>query len=76
MLELGRASCRREERKKYYDRFQEILAEDQPIIFLYFRDSLPAVASRVHGIEPSPNGITYNFNRWYVPKERQRYTSG
>ncbi len=76
MLEQGRASCKREERKKYYDRFQEILAEDQPIVFLYFRDSLPAVASRVHGIEPSPNGIIYNFNRWYVPKERQRYTSG
>jgi peptide/nickel transport system substrate-binding protein len=76
MLELGRASCKREERKKHYHRLQEILAEDQPIIFLYFRDSLPAVASRVHGIEPSPNGIIYNFNRWYVPKERQRYTSG
>ncbi|OGL13561.1 MAG: peptide-binding protein [Candidatus Rokubacteria bacterium RIFCSPLOWO2_12_FULL_69_21] len=76
MLEQGRASCQREERKKYYERFQEILAEDQPIIFLYFRDALPVVASRVHGIEPSPNGIIYNFNKWYVPKERQRYTSG
>jgi peptide/nickel transport system substrate-binding protein len=76
MLELGRASCKREERKKYYDRLQEILAEDEPIIFLYFRDALPVVASRVRGIEPSPNGITYNFNKWYVPKELQRYTSG
>ncbi len=76
LLELGRASCKREERKKYYDRLQEILAEDQPIIFLYFRDALPVVASRVRGIEPSPNGITHNFNRWYVPKELQRYTAG
>ncbi|MBI4589007.1 MAG: peptide-binding protein [Candidatus Rokubacteria bacterium] len=76
LLELGRASCRREERKRYYDRLQEVLAEDQPIIFLYFRDALPVVSSRVRGIEPSPNGIMYNFNRWYVPKELQRYTSG
>ncbi len=76
LLELGRASCRPEERKKYYDRLQELLAEDQPIIFLYFRDALLAVASRIHGIEPSPNGITFNFIRWYVPKYLQRYTAG
>ncbi|MGH7262516.1 MAG: ABC transporter substrate-binding protein, partial [Candidatus Rokuibacteriota bacterium] len=76
LLELGRASCRREERKKHYDRLQAVLAEDQPIVFLYFRDALPVVSSRVRGIEPSPNGITYNFIRWYVPKALQRYTSG
>ncbi|MBI2153002.1 MAG: peptide-binding protein [Candidatus Rokubacteria bacterium] len=76
MLEVGRASCQRDERKKYYDRFQEILAEDQPIVFLYFRDALPVVSSRVRGIESSPNGITYNFIRWYVPKGLQRYTAG
>jgi peptide/nickel transport system substrate-binding protein len=76
LLELGRASCRREERKRYYDRLQAVLAEDQPIVFLYFRDALPVVASRVRGIEPSPNGIAYNFIRWYVPKALQRYTSG
>ena len=76
LLEMGRASCRREERKPYYDRLQEILAEDVPIVFLYFRDALPVVASRVHGVEASPNGITYNFIRWYVPKHLQRYTSG
>ncbi|MFQ5521417.1 MAG: peptide-binding protein [Candidatus Methylomirabilia bacterium] len=76
LLERGRASCRREERKPYYGRLQEILAEDQPIVFLYFRDALPVVSSRVHGIEPSPNGILFNFIRWYVPRQLQRYTSG
>ena len=76
LLEKGRASCRREERTKYYMRLQEVLAEDQPIIFLFFRDALPVVASRIHGVEPSPNGITFNFIRWYVPKHLQRYTSG
>ncbi|MFQ5829025.1 MAG: peptide-binding protein [Candidatus Methylomirabilia bacterium] len=76
LLERGRGSCRREERKPHYDRLQEVLAGDQPIIFLYFRDALPAVSSRVHGIEPSPNGILFNFIRWYVPKHLQRYTAG
>src|SRR5438132_1626975 len=76
LLEQGRQSCREEERKKSYARLQEILAEDQPIIFLYFRDALPVVSSRVRGIVPSPNGILYNFNKWYVPKHLQRYTAG
>jgi peptide/nickel transport system substrate-binding protein len=75
LLEQGRQSCRQEERKKYYDRIQEILAEEQPIVFLYFPDSLPTVSRRVHGIVESPNGIRFNFPEWYVPRHLQRYTS-
>jgi peptide/nickel transport system substrate-binding protein len=75
LLEQGRQSCRQEERKKYYDRIQEILAEEQPIVFLYFPDSLPTVSRRVHGIVESPNGIRFNFTEWYVPRHLQRYTS-
>jgi peptide/nickel transport system substrate-binding protein len=76
LLEEGRASCHQQERIKYYHRFQEVLAEDQPIVFLYFRDALPVVSSRVQGIQPAPSGIFYNFIQWYVPKQVQRYTSG
>jgi peptide/nickel transport system substrate-binding protein len=76
LLERGRTSCVNAERKKYYDRLQEILAEDQPLIFLYFRDALPAVTSRIHGIEASPNGIRFNFTEWFVPRSLQRYTAG
>lgn len=76
LLEDGRASCHQQERVKYYHRFQEVLAEDQPLVFLYFRDSLPVVSSRVQGIAPAPSGIFYNFIQWYVPKQLQRYTSG
>jgi len=76
LLEEGRASCQQQERIKYYHRFQEVLAEDQPLVFLYFRDALPVVSSRVQGIQPAPSGIFYNFIQWYVPKQVQRYTSG
>jgi peptide/nickel transport system substrate-binding protein len=76
LLEEGRMSCHREERLKYYHRFQEVLALDLPIVFLYFRDALPVVSSRVHGIQPAPSGILYNFNEWFVPRPLQRYTSG
>jgi peptide/nickel transport system substrate-binding protein len=76
LLEAGRSSCVQADRKKYYARLQEVLAEDQPIVFLYFRDALPVVAARVRGIVPAPNGIRYNFNEWYVPRHLQRYTAG
>jgi len=76
LLEEGRASCHQAERIRYYHRFQEVLAEDEPIVFLYFRDALPVVSSRVYGIQPGPSGILYNFDHWYVPRQLQRYTSG
>ena len=69
----GRRTCRQSDRKKVYDRLQEILAEEQPLVFLYFRDTMPAVASRVRGIVPGPIGIDYNTNEWYVPKRVQLY---
>jgi peptide/nickel transport system substrate-binding protein len=76
LLELGRSSCVRADRLRYYHRIQQILAEDLPVIFLYTADSLPVVSSRIHGVKEAPAGIFYNFNEWYVPKSQQRYTSG
>ncbi|MBE0502101.1 MAG: peptide-binding protein [Desulfuromonadales bacterium] len=73
LLEAGRRTFDQAERKRIYDRFQEILAQEQPYTFLYLRDALPAVASRIQGIEPAPAGITYNFIRWYVPEGEQKY---
>jgi len=75
MLELGRTTCVREERVKYYRRLQELLAEDEPLVFLYFSDALPVVSSRVYGIDSGPNGIRYRSYRWFVPKPLQRYTA-
>jgi peptide/nickel transport system substrate-binding protein len=76
LLEKGRASCNQKERVATYHRIQEILAEDQPYVFLYFQDTLWAVSSRVRGIKPEPAGILYNFTDWFVPKQLQRYTPG
>jgi peptide/nickel transport system substrate-binding protein len=76
LLEAGRTTCTREERVKYYHRLQEILAEDLPLLFLYFPDVLPVVSSRVQGIDPGPNGIRWHQDRWFVPKALQRYTAG
>ena len=72
MLEKGRSTFDQKERKKYYDRFQEILAEDQPYTFLYVPDELIIISKRVRGIEPAPIGIGHNVDKWYVPKDEQK----
>jgi len=74
LLVQGRHTFDEQERKQCYFRIQEILAEEQPYVFLYVPYSLPVVSSRIRGIEPAPAGITHNLEKWYVPKELQRYT--
>jgi peptide/nickel transport system substrate-binding protein len=75
LLEAGRTTCVQADRVKYYHRLQEALAEDEPLVFLYFADALPVVSSRVYGIDPGPNGIRYHSDRWFVPRALQRYTA-
>jgi peptide/nickel transport system substrate-binding protein len=72
LLEKGRSTFNIEERKKAYFRIQEILAEDQPYVFLYVPDALPIFDNRIRGIDPAPIGIGYNFIKWYVPKGEQK----
>lgn len=73
LLEDGRSTFDLGKRRRCYFRLQEILAADQPYTFLYVPDALPVVSARFRGIEPAPAGITYNFIKWYVPKEEQLY---
>jgi peptide/nickel transport system substrate-binding protein len=73
LLELGVSTYDMAERKKYYDEFQAILAEDQPYTFLWVAYSLPIISARFHGIDPAPVGIRHNFDKWYVPKNLQKY---
>ena len=73
LLDEGRRTFDLEKRKKAYFRFQEILAEEQPYVFLYVPEALPVVHNRFHGIVPAPAGITYNFIKWYVPAALQKH---
>ena len=73
MLEKGRSTFNQSQRKEYYDRFQEILAEDQPYTFLYVPEELIIVSSRFRGIVPAPIGLDYNFIKWYVPQGEQKF---
>lgn len=73
LLAAGVSTYDPAKRKLCYDRFQEILAEDQPITFLWVIESLNLVHSRFRGIEVCPMGIDHNFERWYVAGPLRRY---
>jgi peptide/nickel transport system substrate-binding protein len=60
-------------RKKIYYRIHAILAEEQPYAFLYVPDATPIVHKRFKGVEVAPLGIMYNFNEWYVLKNRAEW---
>ncbi len=73
LLEQGRVTFDREKRKEIYFRFQEILAEEQPYIFLYVPSSLVILNKRFRNVAPAPAGINYNLEKWWVPKMEQKY---
>lgn len=73
LLEKGRRTFDEAERKRTYDRLQEILYADQPYTFLYVPEATPILAARFRGIEEAPAGISWNFPFWYVPKGEQKY---
>ncbi len=67
LLEAGRRTFDQEKRKAIYGELQDILAEDQPVIFLYVPDALPVVSARVRGIEPAPAGIMLQLHQVVRP---------
>jgi len=71
LLEAGRGTFDKEERKRCYYSMQEIIAEEQPYTFLYVPAALPVISSRFRGIEPAPAGIGHNLIKWYVPQKEQ-----
>jgi peptide/nickel transport system substrate-binding protein len=76
LLEAGRSSCVQADRTRFYHRLHEVLAEEQPLVFLYWRDVMPAVSSRIFGIDPGSAGIKWNQEEWFVPRYLHRYTAG
>jgi len=73
LLEEGRKTFDIGKRKEIYKKFQQILVEDHPYVFLYVMDSLPVVHRRFYGIQVGKAGITHNFIKWYVPENLIKY---
>jgi len=73
LLENGRRTFNIEERQKIYRRIHRLIHDDAPYIFLYYPEALQAVHKRFNGPEVAPIGIGWNFEKWWVPKQLQKY---
>jgi len=73
LIVKARHTFDRAERKRYYGRFQEIIAEEAPYVFLFYPYATVAIHKRFKGIEPAAAGLMHNFIKWYVPESQRRY---
>jgi peptide/nickel transport system substrate-binding protein len=55
-------------RKRVYQDIQQTLTEDQPYIFLFMNKSYEGVNNRIGGIKPSPLGLGWNIEEWFVSR--------
>ena len=66
LFEQGAREFDREKRKKIYQDIQRQITQDAPYIFLTADMSYLGINKRVGGIEPTPLGIRYNLEKWYI----------
>jgi peptide/nickel transport system substrate-binding protein len=59
-------------RKELYDRFQEIIYDEQPYAFLFMQQAITAWDRRYHGVRWYPSGST-DLLEWWVPAGLQKY---
>ncbi len=73
-LEKGRASSEFEVQKENYEKFQEIILEEVPAIFLYSPNYIYITNSKVKGVDNSviidPSKRFSEINRWFVKTKR------
>ena len=61
-----------EERKKYYDKYQQIIYDERPIIYLYSPTRVVAIRRKFKNTYPSTlSGVLYNIEEIYIEKAKQ-----
>ncbi|MBI5302519.1 MAG: hypothetical protein HY868_10300 [Chloroflexi bacterium] len=60
--------CKQDDRKKLYAKIQQIVAEEQPYLFLYTNQSLIGVNKRIKVNPATILGINYTLETWQLNK--------
>ncbi len=67
LFEKGATALTFDERKKYYDRYQEIIYSEKPMIYLYSPLRITAIRNKFKNIYPtSLGGVLHNIEEIYV----------
>ena len=72
ILETYRTEFDEKKRIELYDRFQQILYEEQPYTFLFIGNGIYTWDRRFSGVTWYPSGGT-DRGEWWVPLDRQKY---
>ena len=67
LFEEGALKISFDERKPIYDRYQEIVYEENPVIYLYSSKQIYALRKKFKNVFPSVlNGLLYNLDELYI----------
>ena len=67
LFEKGATALSFEERKKYYDRYQEIIYNEKPMIYLYSPLRITAIRNKFKNIYPTTlGGVIHNLEEIYI----------
>ncbi len=67
IFDKGALATKFEDRKKYYDKYQEIIYEQRPMIYIYSPVIIMAIRDKFKNIYPSSlSGITHNIEEIYI----------
>lgn len=70
LFENGATALTFDKRKKYYDRYQEIIYNEKPMIYLYSPLRITAIRNKFKNIYPtSLGGVIHNIEEIYIDKE-------
>lgn len=70
MFTKGALATSFEDRKKYYDRYQEIIYNEKPMVYIYSPVIINAIRRKFKNIYPSSlNGLTHNLEEIYVEEK-------
>lgn len=73
LIDAGRRTLAFEQRRDIYWELHDRLNELQPVSFMFFPESLVGVERRFRGIVPTPVGLLWNIEYWWVPEDLQRH---
>lgn len=61
-----------DEAQPLWNRYQEIIHQDQPYTFLYYLDERLGVSRRLQGVEADARGHLLSIQDWWIPEDQQR----
>jgi len=71
LLDTAATAYKEKDKKKAYQKIQELLAEELPVISLYFRTGSLLINNRVHGVTKVRELNLYNnIKDWYLVDEK------